>query len=249
MENTFAGFDQDAFDFFAELARNNNKAWFDSNRGRYDQHLVGTFRGLLVELEPFLLKLNPNFETAGKTNRNLSRINRDIRFSKDKSPYKSNYYLYVFDSRGDRAQTGRLYVGLCAECVTVGFSIYAGERGDEKNALRDVFRKRLKTHRNAFEKMLERIVRGRRYETYWHRQEKGEWAQHAGLPRRDEDWETLQAWVVRKVFLPGARGLNTPGFAAQVRKCFAELYPLYVYTSVSGPRWQNELRRIPKATS
>ena len=125
MDSAFRGFTADSFAFFRELARNNNKAWFDQNREGYDAHIIGAFRGLLATLEPFLLKLNPNFETSGKANRNLSRINRDIRFSKDKSPYKSNYYLYVFDRDRDRQSDGRLYVGLNADCVTVGFSIYA----------------------------------------------------------------------------------------------------------------------------
>ena len=59
MENTFLGFLPDSFAFFRELADNNNKAWFEQNRARYDQHVVGAFRGLLAALEPFLLKLNP----------------------------------------------------------------------------------------------------------------------------------------------------------------------------------------------
>src|SRR5512143_2175534 len=142
MSNAFRGFSPDAFRFFRELAENNNKAWFDRNRPRYEQHVSGAFKNLLAALEPFLLKLNPQFETSGKTNGNFSRINRDIRFSKDKSPYKSNYYLYVFDRRRDRGATGRLYVGLSAECVTVGFNIYGAWVRDKESALATIFRKR-----------------------------------------------------------------------------------------------------------
>ena len=110
-----------------------------------------------------------------------------------------------------RGHAGRLYVGLSADCLTVGFSIYATDR-KSKGALDTIFRKRLQTHREVFERLLRKIVRGRRYETYWHRMEKNDWAQHSGLPRRDEDWQTLQAWIVRKVFLPNAKGLATPAF-------------------------------------
>jgi uncharacterized protein (DUF2461 family) len=213
--------------------------------------VTGSFRGLLVTLEPFLLKLNPQFETAGKTNGNLSRINRDIRFSKDKSPYKSNYYLYVFDSRHDRSQAGRLYVGLSADCVTVGFSIYGGagasrrerEKGGPADALSAIFRPRVAQNRKVFDRLLQDIIRTRRYETYWHREEKKDWAQHPGLPRRDEDWQTLQAWVVRRVFPPETRALQSPGFARQVERIFADLYPLYVFSSVPGLGWQRELKR------
>ena len=154
MTDNFVGFTQDSFDFFADLAANNHTAWFKANRDRYDRHVLGAFRGLLVALEPFLMKLDPHFETAGKTNRNFSRINRDIRFSKDKSPYKSNYYLYLFDSRYERGDRGRFYVGLSAECVTAGFSIYSGAESNRRqsegpppqSALESVFRKRVAAH-------------------------------------------------------------------------------------------------------
>ena len=146
MVTGFQGFAADSFRFFEELARHNHKAWFDENRTRYDEHVVGAFRGLLRALTPFVLKLNPHFETGGKTNGNFSRINRDIRFSKDKSPYKPNFYLYVYDGRHDRGHAGRLYVGLSADCLTVGFSIYGSWRGP-KGALETVFRKRAALHR------------------------------------------------------------------------------------------------------
>jgi uncharacterized protein (TIGR02453 family) len=242
MATPFCGFNADAFRFFEELARNNQKAWFDANRASYDQYVVGAFRGLLEVLTPALLKLNPHFEVGGKTNGSFSRINRDIRFSKDKSPYKSNYYLYVYDGRRERDHAGRLYVGLSAECLTVGFSIYGSWRGT-KEALETVFRKRLVSERETFDTLLSRVVRSRRYETYWHRQENGEWAQHAGLPRRNEDWQTLQAWVVRKVFLPNSRALSTSAFAGVVERIFAELYSLFVFTSVETRQWRGELTK------
>jgi uncharacterized protein (TIGR02453 family) len=251
MAETFPGFTADSFEFFDELAANNNTGWFKANRHRYDQHIVGVFRGLLQTLEPFLLKLNSHFETAGKTNRNFSRINRDIRFSKDKSPYKSNYYLYVFDSRRNRGDAGRLYVGLTADCLTVGFSIYGSAESNKRqreghaaqSALESIFRKRILAHGKSFERQLQKTVRAGRYETYWHRVERKDWTQHPGLPRRAGDWQTLQAWIVRKVFLPTARAIQSPAFARQIERTFADLYPLYVFTSVAGRPWQKELRR------
>ena len=61
--------------------------------------------------------------------------------------------------------------------------------------------------------------------------------------RRAEDWQTLQAWIVRKVFEPNARGLGSSAFGQQVERIFSELYPLYVFTSVASPKWQSELKR------
>lgn len=247
MQEVFPGFRAESFAFFGELAENNNKGWFDRHRDVYENHVTGVFRLLLRTLEPFLLKLDPEFETAGKTNGNFSRINRDIRFSKDKRPYKPNFYLYVFDRRRSRSETGRLYVGLSAECVTVGFSIYAGESRNSKSAVQTVFRRRLLNHRPLFDGLLGQIVRKGRYETYWHRKEKRQWALHTGLPRQEQDWQTLQAWVVRKVFPPEAKCLPSVGFAARIQRIFRDLYPLLVFTSAEGTRWQTQLKRRAKA--
>ncbi len=230
MSPMFQGFPEESFKFFHELARNNNKVWFDQNRSRYEAYVTGAFRNLLHALEPALLKLNPHFEIGGKTNASFSRINRDIRFSKDKSPYKSNYYLFAYDSRRTRETDGRLYVGLSADCVTVGFAIYATWKKGATGALETVFRPRFKKERSRLNRLVAN-VRRKRYETYWHRQEKGEWILHPGLPKKDDDWLTLQAWIVRKVFEPGARGLDSPAFAKQVEKIFKDLFPLYSFSS------------------
>jgi uncharacterized protein (TIGR02453 family) len=241
---SFKGFAAESFQFFEELAKNNNKMWFDAHRDQYEIHVVQALRGLLTALEPFLLRLNPHFETSGKTNRNLSRINRDTRFSKDKTPYKSNYYLRVYDSRRSHHADGCLYVGLSADCLTVGFASYAAWGRGPNSGLEAVFRPRFQSQRSQFDRLLDQVVRKKRYETYWHRQEKGEWAQHPGLPRNDTDWLSLQAWIVRRVFLPGARQLRAPAFAQTVKDIFSDLYPLYVFTSSPNSKRQVEPRRL-----
>jgi uncharacterized protein (TIGR02453 family) len=245
----FVEFTSDSFGFFRELAQNNNKAWFDQNRERYDRHVVGAFRGLLEALQPFLLKLNPHFETGGKTGRNFSRINRDIRFSKDKSPYKPNYYLYIFNRSREPQSDGRLYVGLSAECITVGFACYASWKRGKKSALETIFRKRLQSHSQRLKELLHGVVRKGRYQTYWHREEGKDWVRHPGLPRSKNDWSTLQAWIVRKVFSPRARGLASAEFASQVEQIFAQLYPLYAFSSSASPRWQRDLEKAASGQS
>lgn len=251
-DNSFSGFTAESFDFFRSLARNNHKSWFDENRERYDRHVVGVFRGLLRSLDTIVLALNPHFEVGGKTNGNFSRINRDIRFSKDKTPYALNYYLYIYDGRQTRQATGRLYVGLNADCVTVGFATYAAWQAGESSSLQSVFRRRFVSHRAIFDDLLDRVVRRGRYQTYWHRNEKidpkkggakkAEWVQHPGLPRQNEEWLTLQAWIVRKVFEPNARGIGTPAFARKVESIFRDLYPLYLFTT-SARSWLGEVRK------
>jgi uncharacterized protein (TIGR02453 family) len=85
MDATFVGWKGDFEAFFMGLTANNSKAYFETNRRRYDQEVKGPMLALLADLEP-------EFGPA-----RLSRPNRDIRFSADKSPYKTNIYA---DARG-----------------------------------------------------------------------------------------------------------------------------------------------------
>ncbi len=76
------------FKFFDGLKKNNNKEWFEKNRTTYEVEVKGPFKQLVTDLTAKLSKeipeLNQNISKA------IFRINRDIRFSKDKSPYKVN---------------------------------------------------------------------------------------------------------------------------------------------------------------
>ncbi len=76
----FAGWRGDFQGFFLGLAANNSKAYFVAHRHQYEQDVKAPMLALLGELEP-------EFGSA-----RLSRPNRDIRFSADKSPYKTNIY-------------------------------------------------------------------------------------------------------------------------------------------------------------
>ncbi len=240
----FPGFGPEQFSFFRQLARNNRKEWFDRNRERYQTHIVGAFRALLRELEPFALQLNPDFETLGKTNRNFSRINRDIRFARDKSPYRGQYYLYLFlPMPGESHSSARLYVGLSADAVTAGFSIYDGGRESPMNT---IFRPKVLEpgrSRRAFTAsrgraelpaLIRKAGAGRRYESYWYNMEKGEWTKHQGLPAKPGDWKRMKGWVVRKRFAPSSRELSAGRFPVAVKKIFRELYPLYAFCAVGA---------------
>lgn len=82
-----AAFTRPTLDFMADLVNNNHREWFHANRSRYDAakaELGGVVERVLLEMSAF----EPLANTAVKDC--IFRINRDIRFSKDKAPYKSN---------------------------------------------------------------------------------------------------------------------------------------------------------------
>lgn len=84
---------RDLIQFLAELAENNNRAWFVMNKPRYDI-LRAEFLELVTRLITDISKFDP--EVAGcNPKKALFRINRDMRFSRDKSPYKTTFSAAV----------------------------------------------------------------------------------------------------------------------------------------------------------
>src|SRR5258708_14272293 len=86
-------FARETFQFFKDLARHNRKEWMDANRERYQTAIVQPFRRFLEEIAPAVLELDSRLDTSGRTGPNFSRINRDIRFAKDKTLYKAHMAL------------------------------------------------------------------------------------------------------------------------------------------------------------
>jgi uncharacterized protein (TIGR02453 family) len=108
----FSGWKGDFKGFFLGLRLNNNKAWFDAHRRQYEDEIKAPMLALLADLEP-------EFGPA----RRVSRPNRDIRFSSDKSPYKLNIYADVLSGG---------YVALDAEGLVAAGGRYMLDAGQLK---------------------------------------------------------------------------------------------------------------------
>jgi uncharacterized protein (TIGR02453 family) len=98
MAARFSGFPQEAIGFFNALARNNNRPWFQARKDVYERACKQPMQALMAELEPRL----------GRSK--ISRVNRDTRFSSDKSPYKTHISAGVGGYYIDLSKAG-LYVG------------------------------------------------------------------------------------------------------------------------------------------
>lgn len=221
-------FSKETFQFFRELGNNNRKAWMDENRERYQSAVVQPFRRLLEDLATPVLTLNSQFDTSGRTGPNFSRINRDIRFAKDKTPYKTQMYLkFSTPSPGDR-ENGQLYVGLSTETVTAGFRIYAGAKRKE-STLALIAEPRVVADPKWVALQKKRL--GKKYDSYWYTTEKGEWTKHESWPTEPENWKKIQAWIVRKKMRPG--DALRASFAKDVVKIFKDVYPLLKFTSLA----------------
>ena len=84
----FQGFDNKAFQFLKHLKNNNSREWFAENKSNYESALREPSKLLLNEIDQLFIKHRLPYEANPK--KSLFRINRDTRFSKDKTPYKTN---------------------------------------------------------------------------------------------------------------------------------------------------------------
>lgn len=104
VEGEFRGFPTAAFTFLEGLAEHNNREWFEARRDVYEQALREPMKALIEELDSRLATFTP--EITGTAKGSMFRIHRDIRFSKNKAPYKTNAACWFFhrDSKGTVGQ-------------------------------------------------------------------------------------------------------------------------------------------------
>jgi len=90
-------FNPELFEFLRELRNNNNKSWFTANKRRYEETVKEPFLSFISDFWPHLNTISQNFEAnSGPVGGSMFRIYRDTRFSKDKSPYKTNVAAHFY---------------------------------------------------------------------------------------------------------------------------------------------------------
>jgi len=86
---------RDAFAFLAELRRHNNREWFNENKDRYLAEVRDPMLALIASLAPGLARISRHISVDPRpSGGSLMRIYRDTRFSRDKTPYKTNVGIH-----------------------------------------------------------------------------------------------------------------------------------------------------------
>lgn len=124
----FNGFNRDFFKFFRDIAKNNNRDWFEANKTRYKEVVVAPLSDFISALAPKLAKVSPRFRADPRPNGgSMFRIHRDVRFSKDKSPYKTHGSAQFRHVRGSDAHAPGFYLHLAPGEVLFGGGIWMAD--------------------------------------------------------------------------------------------------------------------------
>lgn len=120
---------QTYIDFFQELEDNNHKEWFHANKKTYEKEVKTPFSALIEELIGVLQSIDDEIPVTSKDI--IMRINKDIRFSKDKTPYNTMMKAN-FTPGGRKSNNPGFYLAISAKDIHVGGGLYHAIPADLK---------------------------------------------------------------------------------------------------------------------
>ncbi|WP_392560394.1 DUF2461 domain-containing protein [Orbus mooreae] len=145
----FTGFSQAGLNFLQNVKVKNSREWFHENRTVYDEQLVKPFRALVEQLSPDMLKIDQWLETKPAIGKTLSRINRDTRFSHDKSLYRSRLWLTFKRPSRDWKEAPAYFFEIAPDMYRYGLGYYCAPK-----STMDIFRDEIKQDPEKFQKMI-----------------------------------------------------------------------------------------------
>ncbi|ACM20569.1 protein of unknown function DUF2461 [Geotalea daltonii FRC-32] len=128
MSEKFTGFPPSAIQFLRTLRENNSKAWFDLHKPDYQNDLLKPLQALAAGLGPLMLSIDPDLEVTPAINRTISRIYRDTRFSRDKSPYKTSHWITFKRLRQEWKDYPAFFFEISPDSYRYGMGFYSASR-------------------------------------------------------------------------------------------------------------------------
>ncbi|MDH3224357.1 MAG: DUF2461 domain-containing protein [Gemmatimonadota bacterium] len=118
-------FTPETFSFLRDLAKNNNRDWFNENKGRYESQVKDPAVRFIVDVGPALNKISPHFRADPRANGgSLFRIYRDTRFSKDKTPFKTHTGIQFRHEAGKDVHAPGFYLHIHPQEIFIGVGIW-----------------------------------------------------------------------------------------------------------------------------
>ena len=125
MANKFKGFPKDFFAFFRELAANNERTWFEANKPRFRDSVQAPMSDFITAMAPRLAKVSKHFTADPRPNGgSMFRIYRDVRFAKDKRPYKEHAACHFRHALGKDAHAPGFYMHFSPSEVFFGGGLW-----------------------------------------------------------------------------------------------------------------------------
>jgi len=214
----FTGFTDETIRFFLDLKFHNNSAYFHENHERYVAEVQHVFYDMIDALAPEMLKIDPRMEV--RPHKCLSRIHRDTRFSRDKSPYRDHLWFLFRRASEPREKSLFYYFELGPDRLGWGMGFW-----DENREALDIFRKRMKANPDGTMALLDSMELPERKLILGG-------SIHKKMTVPPEIPERLRRWYLAKDFYiwrenPDFRWVYSERILKEVRKDFRTMAPLY----------------------
>jgi len=140
---SFAGFPQGGLEFLRALGKNNDRDWFEAHRSAWDEEIIPAMLAWCAELAERLHDVMPGLVFIPRVGGSVYRLNRDIRFSRDKRPYKTHVAALLWEG-GEKHDAPGVYLHVAPEEIIFGGGLYVFEEGRL-----DRYRKLLQNEKSA----------------------------------------------------------------------------------------------------
>lgn len=213
----FNGFTDQTFEFFMAIRFNNNRDFFHENHNWYSNHVRTPALDLAEALMDTVEKIDPDLER--RPNKVVSRINRDIRFSNDKSPYRDYIWLAFRKPGEERKSTLGVYVDLSDAGLSYGMGFY-----DENKPLMNAHRLQLQKDAGEFASIARETLKN--FEL--HPKSFKRMPIPENLPEDIKIWYPLKGFYVEKE-INDFDLIKSPALADEIIRGYESLIPLYRY--------------------
>ena len=211
----FQGYSNETFEFFMAIRFNNNRTFFQENHDWYKRSVRGPSIALAEALAPAAEALDPELER--RAHRVVSRINRDIRFSHDKSPYRDCVWLAFRRPKEERCMSLGAYFDLNDEGASYGIGFYR-----ENKALMNALRHRMETDPQPLMEAFEAVRNEFMLFTLPNKRMKVP----ENVPEMLHEWYRAKSFYLEKP-ITDFDLIRSPELADEIRRGWKKLEPLF----------------------
>lgn len=120
----FEGFTKKTFKFLKDLEKNNTKEWFGEHRDIYDEHVLEPAQDFVTGMGERLRSIAPDIVANPKTDKSIFRIYKDVRFAKDKTPYKTHVGIFFWEGKRKKLENPGYYLQLNKSSIFIASGLY-----------------------------------------------------------------------------------------------------------------------------
>ena len=117
-------FTKDTIKYFSRLKRNNNRKWYDAHREELEQNVMEPARIFIMHMGDCLRQIAPDIQAIPQIDKSIFRLHRDVRFSKNKAPYKTNLGIFLWEGPAKKMECSGFYLGIEPKLFFVGLGMY-----------------------------------------------------------------------------------------------------------------------------